>query len=179
MVTGYSVEGSVMKGVHIRYKGTLDFQEIWRLIGDWFESKGFEVIERKAKHKVDVTGEELETAMDAWRNVTDYYRFYMTAYAKYFDAEYVDVVENGKKKRLLKARIHFMVSGKLELDYANRYGKSKLTKQLGKFMNNYVLHWQWDAIYGDQLNYKILELQNVIKEYLGMTVTGSEFADMW
>ena len=104
------LEGAVMKGVHIRYKGIIDFQECWRLIGDWFESKGFEIIERKAKHKMRPFGEELECAIDAWRNITDHFRYEMTAYVKYFDGTYVDVVKDGKKKKLLQARIFFKFS---------------------------------------------------------------------
>ena len=124
-------------------------------------------------------GMELETFIDAWRNITDYYRFEMRAYAKYRDAQFVEVVKGGVKKRLVKGRVLIMISGVLVLDYSDRYEKSRYTQALGKFLNKYVLHWQWDAVYGDQLNYKILELQNVVKEYLAMEATGSEFADMW
>jgi len=168
-----------MKGVHIRYKGVFDFPEIWRLIGDWFESKGFEVLETKAKHRTGALGEEMECGMEAWRNVTDYYRFRMWTYVKYYDGQTVEIVKNGVKKKVIKARVYFRVSGQLVIDYSDRYDKSRMMRQLGKFLNDYVLKWQWDSIYGDQLNYKILELQNVIKEYLNMTVTGSEYADMW
>ncbi len=175
----FPIEGQIMKGVHIRFKGVFDFPEIWRLIGDWFESKGFEILETKAKHKSGPLGEEMECGLDAWRNVTDYYRFRMTVYTKYYDGVPVEIIKNGVKKKMIKARVYFRVGGKLILDYSDRYDKSRFTKAVGKFLNDYVLHWQWDSIYGDQLNYKILELQNVIKEYLNMTVTGSEFADMW
>ena len=175
----FTLEPGVAKGVFIRYKGIIDFQATWKLVADWFESKGYEVLERKAKHRIAPMGEELECAMDAWRNATDYYRFRMTAYVKYFDGQYVDVVKNGKKKKLLKARVVFKISGDLVLDYSHRYDKSKFTVALRKFMDFYVLRWQWDNIYGDQLNYKVMELQNVIKENLNFEAHGSEFADMW
>lgn len=171
--------GSVMKGVHIRYKGLLDFDALWRMIGNWFESKGFIVLVNKAKHATSAFGEVLESEITAWRNVTDYYRFEMRVYHKYWDAQPVEVDRNGQKKTLLKARYHFMVSGKLIFDYDNRFDKSRWTQALQRFMESKVLKWQWDAIYGDQLNYKILELMNVIKEFINMEVTGSEYADMW
>lgn len=171
--------GSIMKGVHIKYKGIFDFQELWRLIGDWFESKSFEVIEGKAKHKMGTFGEDFECIMDAWRNVTEYYRFEMRVYAKYWDGNYVEVIKEGTKKKKMKARLYLRISGALIIDYSDRFERSTFAKGLGKFMNKHVVHWQWDAVYGDQLNYKILELQNVIKEYLNMEARGSEFADMW
>jgi len=172
--------GALMRqGSYIRFKGMVDFPAIWKMISDWFESKGFEVLENKAKHRMAPFGEELETTMTAWRNVTEYYRYEMIVYHKYWDAQKVDVVKDGVKKRMIKARMVFRVTGKMVFDYSDRYETSKLTKALGNFMYKYVLHWQWDVIYGDQLNYKILELQDVIKTYLKLETTGSEFADMW
>jgi hypothetical protein len=164
---------------HIRYKGVLDFTGCWKVIMDWFESKGFEVQEDKAKRNMRVFGEELETVMTGWRNVTDYYRFRIQVYQKYWDAQPVDVVKNGEKKRLLKARIFFRIGGELVLDYSDRYETSRMTKALGNFMNKYVLKWQYDVIYGDQLMYKVYELANVIKEYINSQTRGNEFADMW
>jgi len=165
--------------VHLRYKGIVDFQALWRVIGDWFESKGFEIQEPKAKHKMGPFGEEFECVIAAWRNVTDHYRFEMTAYQKYWDGTYVEVVKDGKKSKLLKARFFFKFSSKIVLDYSDRYEKSRFTQAMGKFLNHRVLRWQWESVYGDQLFYKTLELQNIVKEYLNMEMHGSEFADMW
>jgi len=165
--------------VYLRYKGVFDFNGTWKLAMDWLESKGFEVQENKAKRNMKDFGEELETQMTGWRNVTDYYRFQIIVYQKYWDASYVDVVKNGVKKRMLKARIVFKVSGNLILDYSDRYETSRMTKAVGKFLNKYIYKWQIDAIYGDQLWYKVHELHDLIKDYLKLEVTGSEFADMW
>lgn len=165
--------------VHTRYKGVFDFQALWKLIADWFESKGYEVMEDKVKSAGGAFGETTETQMTAIRNVTDYYRFQMQCYQKLWDGTYVEVVKNGKKQKLLKARIYIRVSGDVIRDYADRYEHNKFTQGLKKFMDNHVLKWQLDVIYGDQLFYKVHELQNVIKEFLHMEVTGSEFADMW
>lgn len=164
-------------GIHIKYKGMTDFPELWRLIIDWFDSKGFEVMEGKAKDKGG--GEEMEGDIDAWRNVTDYYRYEMRVSLKYWNGSKVEVVKGDQKKTLIKARYYFRITGSLTLDWAGRYDKTKFGQALGKLLNYKVLFWQWDSIYGDQLNYKILELGNVIKEYLNMEASGSEYADMW
>jgi hypothetical protein len=173
------IEPTVGKGVHIKYKGMLDFPELWRLIIDWFDSKGFEVMEGKAKHKAGTFGHEVEGEIAAWRNITDYYRFEMSVSMKYWDANPVEVVRGDQKKTLLKGRFMFRLRGSLVLDWGGRYERTKFRQVLGKFLNNKVLMWQWDSIYGDQLNYKVLELGNVIKEYLNMEGSGSEYADMW
>ena len=73
---------SVSRGVKLRYKGIFDFQELWRLVHDWLESKSFEVTEPKAKHKMLTFGEELEAVLFGRRKVTDYYRFEMKVYAQ-------------------------------------------------------------------------------------------------
>jgi len=168
-----------MYPVHIKYKGIYDFAELWRLIGDWFESKSFEVVEGKAKHKMGTFGEEFETIMHAWRNVTDYFRFEMVVYSKYWDGNYVEVVKGGQKKKMIKARLYMRIGGTLVMDYSDRYDRSNFGKGLGKFMDKFVMRWPADAVYSDQLHYKIHELMNVVKEYLNVEAKGSEFADMW
>jgi hypothetical protein len=168
-----------MRGIHIRYKGMTDFNELWNLLIDWFESKGFEVIEGKAKHKAGGSGDDFETDLSAWRDITEVYRFEMKVSMKYWGGVPVEVVRGDQKKTLTKARFRFSISGKLILDWSGRYEKTKFAKALGKFLNQKVLFWEWDGIYGDQLNYKILELGNVIKEYLNMEASGTEYADMW
>ena len=165
--------------VYVRYKGVFDFTALWKLIMDWFESKGFEVQENKSKRNLRTTGEELETQMTGWRNVTDYYRFQIVVYQKYWDAQYIDVIKDGKKQKMIKARIVFRIAPTLVLDYSDRYATSRLTKALGHFLNTYIYKWQIDAVYGDQLMYKGYEIQGVIKEFLNMETKGSEFADMW
>lgn len=166
-------------GIHIKYKGMTDFNELWKLIIDWFESKGFEVMEGKAKHKAGASGDEMEADIEAWRNVTDYYRFEMKVALKSWDGVPVEVVRGEEKKTLRKARYYFRITGNLILDWAGRYERTNFAKALGKFLNYKVLYWQWDSIYGDQLNYKLLELANVMKEYLNMEASGSEYTDMW
>jgi hypothetical protein len=173
------IEGAIMKGIHLRYKGVFDFESLWKLVNDWLESKGYEVMEGKAKHRAGTNGEEFEVQAVAWRNVTDYYRLNMSCFCKYWDGQYVEVVKDGKKKRMIKARLYVRISGNLILDYNERYEKSRFTQAVGRLLNMYVLRWQWDSIYGDQLNYKILELQSVIKDFLHMEAAGSEYADMW
>jgi len=163
----------------IKYKGVMDFVEVFKVCMDWFESKGYEVNARKVKHKVLPLGEENEQIIDAWRNVTDYIRFKMELFAKYWDGHHVEVIKNGKKVDMVKARFYFRVYGTLVFDYDNRYEKTKMTKALSRFMNKYVLKWQIDVIYGDQLHYKVHELHAVIREYLKMEAQGNEFADMW
>jgi len=173
------IESIAMPAVHIRYKGVMDFQNMWKVVHDWFESKGYEIIEPKAKHKTAPFGVEFESTIEAWRNVTEIYRFKMIAYQKHWDGTYVEVVKDGKKKKLLKARFFIKVTGWLDVDYSDRYDKSKFTRALGKFLRKRVYRHQIDSIYGDQLFYKIHELMNVIKEYINMETHGSEFADMW
>jgi hypothetical protein len=167
------------KGVHIKYKGMVDFRGLWKLVFDWFESKGYEVQEGKSKHAAKTFGDEFESDIDAWRNVTDHYRFNLKVHVKYWDGVPVEVVRGGEKKVLIKARFYFRITGSLVLDWADRFERTKFSQALGKFLNYRVLMWQWDSIYGDQLNYKILEIQNLIKEYLGAEASGSEYADMW
>jgi hypothetical protein len=168
-----------IKTIHLKYKGMTDIKECYKLMMDWFESKGFEYHESVVKHKVAISGEENELTIEAWRNVTDYYRFNLRVFIHYWDGIPVEVVKGTAKKTLIKARYYFRISGNVELDYSGRFSKNSFRKALGTFLNKKVLSWQWESIYWDQLFYKAHELANVVKEYLNMEASGSEFADMW
>jgi len=164
---------------YIRYKGVVDFHNLWKVIIDWLESKSFEVQENKAKRGMQPFGEVLEVQMTGWRNVTEYYRFEILVWQKYWDCVPVEVVQNGVKKKLMKGRFFFFIQPNLILDYSDRYEKSRLTKAFGDFLYKYIYKWQIDAFYGDQLMYKVYELADVIKENLNVRTKGTEFADMW
>jgi len=166
------------RNVHLMFKGIIDINEFWMVIIDHLRSKMYEVNETKVKHKGGPP-ESIEYGLRAWRNVSTYARYIMNVNVIVWDMVDVVVVKDGVKKKLKKCRFLVNVSGDLELDYANRFERSAFSKAVRDFLNQKILIWKILVYWGDQLDYKVQELADVMKEYMKMETRGSSFSDMW
>jgi hypothetical protein len=165
--------------LHLKYKGIVDLNGLYRVVKEWMESKGMEVYETKTKQAMKSFGMEQEFDLQGYRNLSEYYRIYLIVMFHIWDEVEVEVVRDGIKERLTKCRLYIRIRATAEMDWTNRFENSPFQEKLRDFMNSKVLKQRYESILWDQHHYKQHELLNVIKEYLNMQTRGSEYADMW
>ncbi|MBN2458291.1 hypothetical protein JXB31_04135 [Candidatus Woesearchaeota archaeon] len=168
-----------MDELHLKYKGIFNLGGVLSIVTDWLETRGYEVIIKKVKHKTKTFGFEDEYEIRGWRDETDYHRIYIDFYMHMWDANEVDVLIEGQKKRLMKARLYMSIQGKIETDPSGRFDTSMFSKALRKFMYDKVIHHKYESVWGDKLQYKMHEIYGHIKEYLDMQSKGMYFKNMW
>ncbi|MEM4267995.1 MAG: hypothetical protein QXK37_04140 [Candidatus Woesearchaeota archaeon] len=174
-----SIKNTHFHTLHLQYKGICDLKGLFRVVKEWMESKGFEVVETKTKQRMRPFGMESEYDLRGYRNLSEYYRIWMIVMFQVWDEVQVEVVKNGIKEKLSKCRLYIRVRAESEMDWTNRFENSPFQEAIRKFLNEKVLKHRYESILWDQHHYKQLELFNVIKEYLSMQTRGSEYADMW
>jgi len=167
----------------LKYDGLFDLDNLYRLIQEWIVNQEFYFEEKTVKHKVpSPAGAEKDYDFHGWRNINEYAKFYIRVYIKIYNLKYIEVIKEGKKKKLTKAQLKIYIKGELELDYKNRFEKNKFLIALKKFYNKYILK-EGEGIIGgvwwDQLYYHIYKLHAVIKEYLDMESKGNAYYDVW
>ena len=168
--------GTVTK---IRYRGVYDWEGLFRLMRGWFEAREYEFYERRYKHKSKHEGAELEINFEAWRDINEYARNVIKIYFHIWNAEEVEVVKDGKKKKMWDARMLIEFSGLVELDYDNHWEHSFFLRHLRNFYHEFVIKQEIDNIWTDKLWYKINDLQQECKRFLGMQSESDVYDDMW
>ncbi len=164
---------------HLMYKGYLEPEKFWKSIIGYLKGKLYEVIETKVKHKQKPFGDTIEYGLSAWKNVSSFFRFWMSAKIIIYDLNDAEVVKNGQKKLMKKGRVLIIVSSKIEVDYSNRFEGSSFTQKLRGFLISKIMKHRLSVYWWDQLDYKTLEFIDFIKKQLGMETASSYFLDMW
>ena len=167
----------------IKFNGIFDFSGLYRVSHDWMINQGYYFEEKLYKHKVpSPAGAEQDIEWEGWIKATEYIKYWIYMYIKLFDLKEIEVIKDGEKKKLYKARMIIEISGDVELDYTNRFGSSRFGLALRNFMHKHV--WKHTegrigSIWWDELYYRTFKLHQVIKEFLDMESKGNAYYDMW
>jgi hypothetical protein len=164
----------------LKVNGVFDFESVYRAMHDWFVGQKYYFEEILYKHKVpSPAGAEEHIRWKGWRKVTEYVKFNIYVYIIMWDMKEIEVIKNGEKKKLTKARIKIEFNGDCELDYSKQFEKTPFLKKLGQFYNEFVAKKKIDTVYTDQLYYMILKLYTVAKEQMELETKSNMYYDMW
>jgi hypothetical protein len=150
----------------VRYSGLFDFDGLYAAVIDWGKNYGYMWHEIYYKHKVPrPTGAEQQFRWDLTRKVTNYLSHKIVFIVHIWDMLEVEVDVNGIKKPLTSGRIFIKIQGTLITDWQNKFEGSKFKQKLGHFYRHFVYGKEVEAIYGDQLHYRVIDMQTILKKY--------------
>ncbi len=165
---------------YIKHHGIFDLNGMYQMIYNWFVDRGFEVIEKKFKHKVPTpAGMEEEIWWDAWIKETDYMKNWIHIIFFFYEIKEVDVVKEGKKKKLTRVRILIELKADIETDWQKKWERSAFLSHLQKYYERFIIKKDIDNIWWDKLHYNRLKLHAAIKEYLDAEAKANAFYDVW
>lgn len=159
----------------IEYKGIFDLEGLYKMIIKWLQDRSYEFHEKIYKHKPGDVGKQQEMKWEAWQKWDEYIRFWFTLHIHVWDMLDVEVVKDNQTIKMIKGRIRIQINGKIDRDYQGRWNKSKNIRRLRDFFDKYVIFKDMSSVWGDLMHYKLVKLQNEIKEYLGMTTPSKAF----
>ena len=168
----------------INFSGIFDLDKLYQGIYDWMINEGYNFEERQYKHKVpSPAGAEQHMKSWGWRNVTEYIKYVVNTYTLIRDMKDIEVIKDGKKTTLTKGMIRIEIGGYVETDWQGKYEATPFLLRIRKFMEKYILGNRDGGIittvYADELDYKMIKLQTVIKDILDMETKANAFYDMW
>lgn len=154
--------------ITLRYEGPFDFDGMYAAIIDWAKNYGYLWLETVYKHKVpSPKGAELEFLWEMTKNVTEYISYKITFTVHTWDTTEVEITVDGKKKTLTNSRIHLLIEGKIETDWQKRFSGNKFAQKLGGWYEK-LMGKNIEAIYWDQLYYRIWNLHALLKKYFDL-----------
>ena len=156
---------------HIQYKGVWDMQDLIETLADYFKRQKFKLREKISIHKTPSPfGAERKYMWEAWRDVEDYYRFFVDIYFHTYNVQDIEVkLPDGSKKIYTKGRIWMQYKAYVVVDYEKKWEGNVFYAQLRNFYNKYVVQKKIEALWWDELHYKVgLKLRNLIQQRLKM-----------
>ena len=161
----------------IHYSGIFDYNVMYNAMAKWFKERRYWFQETVYKHKPgNEFGKEEELKWNGNKKITDFYWFDIDVYFHIWDLNLVEVIKDGKKKKMYKARAQITIAGSVVMDYQGRWAKTRFVKWLGDLYIKYVLQTeQLVSYYHDELYYRMYKLHQVIKDSLNMAAKGHEY----
>ena len=180
---GTSEEGGIdytMAKFRLRYKGVFDWEGLYKTMREWFKEREYDFLETRYKHKMRSGGlAELEINWKCWREETEYVKNWITVYFHIWDFKEVDVIKNGKKMKLSKARMLIEIEPWIEIDYEGRWAGSLLKRKLRDFYNRFLYRVEIESLWEDKLWYNSNKLLQLAKRYLEIESESEAFDDYW
>lgn len=163
----------------IRYKGAFDLDGLYRVMRSWYEERKYHFFEKRYKEKTKPLGNEIEITWEGERALNDYVMNKVHVFMHLWDINAVEVVKNGKKKRLTRARMLIDVRAELVFDYMNQWEDTPVKRMWRTFYNYFLMREDIKTVYGDKLWYNAQKMQQRIKQFLDMESHSDIFDDMW
>ncbi|MFT4310701.1 MAG: hypothetical protein ACMXYC_03645 [Candidatus Woesearchaeota archaeon] len=158
----------------VRYRGVFDIEGMYKAIISWINEQQMDYHETKYKTKPVDAGREIEIGMLGIVELNEFYRWTVKVDVKVIEGDFVDVVQNGVNKRMMRGRMLVKVSGELERDYSGILEKSPFWKKVGKVF--FKLNEMEEGFKEqDTYFYKTVDLQKTIKQTLGMDTAQGAF----
>lgn len=138
------------------------------MLRKWCEDNHFKLYEDIFKEKPATHGGmETELKWTAKRKETPFIKWFIKFNIKFKDNYPVEVVQNGEKKQLFKARVEFIANPYLQYDWQNQY-KGKIAKYFLWFLWDKIFKYEWIKKHGNVLNGYVFYLGEDVKKFLNM-----------
>jgi len=164
----------------IRYKGMFDFDGLYKMMRGWLKEREYEFFERRFKHKFrPAEGAELEINWEAERDINEYARNEIHIYFHLWNYREVEVIKDGKKQKLVSARMLVDFKPTLILDYEDLWDDTPTKRFLRTLYNKFIIRHDIEDVWEDKLWYEVNLLQQETKKHLGIESHSDVYDDMW
>jgi len=160
----------------IKYRGIYDLDALYKFMANWLRQRRYRVYETLYKAR----GQELEIKIRGEREKSGFVMEVLTIdYISYGEYD-IDVVINGKKKKMANARMLIKISGDILAPYSDIFGRSRWThnameRRLLNLFRNWFMKRELESVYWDTLYYEMQKFQGAIKDVLKMEAKGNMY----
>jgi len=148
------------------YIGPFEWNGVHDHIIEFFE--GWDFFENVYKHKKGGSGVEKEIEWKFVKKYTEFVKYEAEVKFRIWDWKDMEVVRDGKKKKMDHGRVEMKINWKVILDWQNRFDKSPFYRRL---LTLYVKlnKWKLTEEYEEPMNVRILKLHEETKSLFGGT----------
>lgn len=155
----------------IRYRGIFDFDGLYKFIVKWIKDHDFDFYEKEILDKPPYKIYKMEGR----KKVNFFVMHLLLPEIWLWEAKPVEVIRNGHKKVLTKARMKIVINAGYILDYDGDFERSPGLKKLEKFLNSKILYHEHFLKVFDYLDYFLYGFMTDIKKYLEMETASNAY----
>jgi hypothetical protein len=151
----------------MNYEGIFVIQDLYKLIDEYYEEKGYDKREVKNIESVSEDGKFIEIVVEPWKKLTDYAKSVIKVRMVMTGIKEVEVEKDGLKVRVNQGKIQFVFDAYLETDYENRW-ESKPMFFLIKTLYDKYFYKTYSAKLQGEVTTSMKDLMTRIKSFLNL-----------
>ena len=164
--------------IPIKFRGVFDWNQLYHTWINWMKSQLMKYHENIYKDK-PTAGNTREIELDCMGEVKidEFHKWIVKVSIHIWDATPVEVVQEGKKRQMLRGRIYIIIKAEVLRDYQGVYDHTPLLQRARGLILK-MTEWEekipiWDTYY-----YKTIKLHSLLKQALGMDTGGNPWQDV-
>jgi len=151
----------------IKHVGIFDFKETYNFVYNWLTQNEYFVIEKVYTEKIKPDGKEIEIEWEAFRKISDYFRFVLKFRWFLVGITDVEALRDGIKIKSNKGSFELKIDAIIEKDYENRWEATAFSKFLRGLYDKYIIKSRLE-LYEDKISGELAELAAQIKGFLAL-----------
>jgi hypothetical protein len=161
--------------IPIAYRGVFDYDKLYQTWVSWMRDNRMKYHETMYKDKAQQGGaREIEISCQGDVKVDYFNKWIVKLKLHIWDAFIVDVVQDGKNRKMMRGRLTIVISGSILRDFKGVYDVTPTLVKMRRFLlklKKWEEGWQiWDTYY-----YKTTRLQGMLREVLGIDTSADAF----
>jgi len=169
------VSGPYPFPARIKFKGVFDLDGLYKFMVSWLKKFKYEFHETLYKFKPP----ELEIRWLAERRKTGFAKDILHVHFHMWGEYDIEVIRNGKKKKMTNARMIITLNAEVEAPYTNLFGQRRwnlpMERRLLSIFHNYVIKREFELLYLDVLYYEMYAFHTAIKQYMRLSMSGNQY----
>ena len=127
----------ILEDIKFKYSGLIDFRAFYKAVRDFWDSKGFDYIEKKHEEEVNDDGSrDVKLEWYCEKEVTDYAKY---IYEFEIEVEGLKIVDVKGKKMEHVDSLSITLNGDLEVDYEEFFGDKPFNIFLRALYEKYIV----------------------------------------
>lgn len=157
----------LVENYRIQYDGLFSVKDLYALIDEYFEEKGYDKREKKNIERVSQEGKFIEIEFEPWKKITDYAQSIIKVRLQMRDVKEVVVEKDGVKVKLNQGSVNVVMGAILQTDYENKWESKAMFFFLRVLFDKYVFG-SYTAEYKAEIINDFNQLIYQIKSFLNL-----------
>ena len=158
----------VIERYRLTYEGLFNLLDLYTMIDEYFEDKGYDKREKKNVERVTPEGKYIELHFEPWKKLTDYAKSVIAVRIILSDIKEVEVEKDGVKVKLNQGKVQFVFDAFLETDYEHRWEMKPMFFFIRTIFDKYIYR-----------NYTISFKNEVANDLNGLIVMCRSFLNLY
>jgi len=159
------VESSQLFSQNLKHVGFWNFKDLYNFCYEWLKDENFIVSENEYTEKITDRGKEIIIKWEAWRKVTDYFKYKIKVEWHILGMTDAEVERGGKKEKTNKGEIKMTFKPILERDYESRWDITPISKFFRGIYDKYIVRTTIDE-HEDRIIEKTIEFIEQVKAWM-------------